>query len=110
MTITLERQIEQMLALHKGWDDREALPIKRETIDKALKYMPLMEEYVHNMLNIKLGQPSLTAGTDGSVDLHWNSDEYELIMNVPERALPATYYGDDKHRSKVLKGNFPKYQ
>lgn len=41
-----------------------------------------------------LGDPVQRRFPDGSVDLFWKSDAYELLVHVPATGT-ATYYGDD---------------
>jgi hypothetical protein len=45
-----------------------------------------------------LGQdPRILPGPDGSVDLHWETKSYELLINVPrDPGIPASFYGDDR--------------
>ncbi len=46
--------------------------------------------------------PEITPGPDGSVDLRWESDSYELLLNVRSDSLaPAGFYGDDKGHLKI---------
>lgn len=41
--------------------------------------------------------PKIMAGPDGSIDLHWKTDNRELLINVPAGSEGAVgYYGDDK--------------
>lgn len=49
--------------------------------------------------------PEIDAVADGSIDLHWDLPEKELLVNVPEHPdHPLKYYGDDRRGNAVSKG------
>jgi len=40
--------------------------------------------------------PHIHPGPDGSIDIHWKNDNYELLLNVPvEEGSLAGFYGDN---------------
>lgn len=55
--------------------------------------------------SVALASLRVLPGPDGSIDLHWESEQYELLINVPSDESAASFYGDDKERSgTVIKG------
>jgi hypothetical protein len=56
-------------------------------------------------LGRELPAPAILPGPNGSIDLHWKTPRFELLVNVPrEEANPATFYGDD-YGSLCIRGN-----
>jgi len=50
--------------------------------------------------------PAILPGPDGSIDLHWKTEKYELLINIPgDLNAPASFYGDNYSTLK-LEGTF----
>ena len=50
--------------------------------------------------------PAILPGPEGSIDLHWKTEIYELLVNIPsDSAVRASFYADD-FRSHAIKGTF----
>lgn len=49
--------------------------------------------------------PRISSGPNGSVDLHWDGPNGELLVNIPEGSAPATYYGESGSVNRT-KGSF----
>lgn len=53
-----------------------------------------------------LPMPVVASGPDGSADLHWEREEYELLVNIPANPdESASFYGDDYGKT-IIKGFF----
>jgi len=102
---TLEEQVDKIISLKENWDGEGAKPYKRETIDKAKRYIPIVNQELLAKKDLQLGDPEITPGPDGSIDMEWKTDNYELLVNVPEKSEPVSYYWYNKHNEKdELKG------
>ena len=52
-----------------------------------------------------LAVPRILPGPDGSVDVHWELDDFEVLLNFPvDAGAPATFYGDDRRQGGAIKG------
>jgi hypothetical protein len=49
--------------------------------------------------------PRISPGPDGSVDLHWELMNGEMLVNIPAGQVHATYYAESGSRNRV-KGSF----
>ena len=51
-----------------------------------------------------LQQANIDPGPNASIDLHWQTDDYELLINVPaDTNTPVTHYGDNR-AGRITKG------
>ena len=72
------------------------------TLQIAKDRVPRMREIVLRRLGFNLGEPDFCPGGDRSVDVHWETEEYEVLLNVrPDGS--ARYYGDN-HANKKIEG------
>lgn len=54
-----------------------------------------------------IAAPEINCGPSGSIDLHWEQEEFELLVNIPTSAdVHATFYGDD-YGADFVKGTIP---
>ncbi|HIH17965.1 MAG TPA: hypothetical protein HA282_01180 [Nanoarchaeota archaeon] len=94
---TLEEQIEFILSLKGDWDGEGSPGYKKETIDKALAYIPKVKELILKERGREVGDPQVTQGPYGSIDLDWGDkdSEFRMLVNVPEKdKFPEIYYND----------------
>ena len=76
--------------------DDLALKCSQETWRRATKILTDHALSIWEKAKLVIRSPVISAGPDGSVDLHWTAAPYGLLLNVPaDLAQPATYYGDD---------------
>ena len=54
---------------------------------------------------MELPAPNILPGGDGTIDLHWKEQEFEILINVPRTGGTASFYGDD-YRAETIKGTF----
>jgi hypothetical protein len=55
----------------------------------------------------QLSVPRILPSADGSVDLHWVTDQCEMLMNVPARPdEPGQFYADDGKGQHQVRGTF----
>ena len=46
--------------------------------------------------------PQINPGPEGSIDVHWKTRQFELLLNFPaDPTLPAGFYGDDYGTLKI---------
>jgi len=69
---------------------------------RAVDFLTLYIKRSWERYGVKLVIPTIFPGPDGSIDLHWDRSESEMLVNIPADAgQPVTFYGDDKKGSSV---------
>lgn len=85
-----------ILALESDWNDECALPISNETWKRTTNFLEAHAKWMVGVFGIEIKAPQIGPVPDGSIDLHWKTEEMELLINVPTNLnSPATFYGDD---------------
>lgn len=100
----LEQQIQYVLSLPKDFDGDGSPSYERETVDKAVRYIQKMQELARTQRKILIENPRLLPGPNGSIDLHWKNEKYEILLNVPKGDSPASYFmshGSDEIRGQI---------
>lgn len=79
------------------WDEDEVLSCCEDTWRRAMEVLMSHAKAVWRDRRIVIKAPTISAGPDGSVDLHWRCEPYSLLLNVPAGADECpSYYGDDR--------------
>lgn len=90
------KEANKILSLEEDWDGADGKPFQRETLDRATKFVKLCAETALNKFSEVLAAPDILPSSDGSIDIHWEAPNYELLVNIPENQdEPAEFYGDD---------------
>ena len=86
-----------ILDLDDDWDDEGSVGYVEATWARAVDYLEKSAERLWDMHGIVLDPPEILPGPDGSIDLHWNQPDYEMLINFPsDEDSPAGFYADDK--------------
>jgi hypothetical protein len=99
------RESRKILSLKDDWDTEGSPGYSEKIWKRATNFLlgharKLMERYA-----VRIPAPSILPGPDGSIDLHWKTQDYELLVNIPaNNSEQASFYGDDKNRG-FIKGN-----
>lgn len=105
LTAAIERSRE-ITELHDDWDNEGSPGYSEETWRRATDYLNKQIFACWDRHGVVIPAPWITPGPDGSIDIHWQTDLYELLVNFPADASePATFYGDDYGRMSI-KGQF----
>ena len=80
-----------LLALEEDWDGEGAPAYQGETIEVAADFL---YELVERSEALEATQVRILPASEGSIDLHWKSARFELLVNFhPDGSV--SYYGDD---------------
>lgn len=90
-----------ILALKHNWDGEGALPFQKATFDKAFELLIGFARYAFDQYTMTLPLPRVLPGPEGSVDLHWKTQNYEFLLNVPAEGTFSTYYGNNARGEEV---------
>lgn len=95
-----------LLALESDWDDDGAQPITQAVWQRAVSFLERHARRVLEDSGKVIAVPKIAPVSDGSIDLHWSSPGYEMLINIPaDPDTPADFYGDDRGRLHI-KGTF----
>ncbi len=94
--IIVDRAKARILRLEENWDDAGCSAYKEETIKAAAKFL-------HQLEGSKAIKVRIAPASEGSIDLHWKMDKFELLINFhPDNSV--SYYGDD-YNGNLIRGN-----
>lgn len=84
------------------WDGQGSPAYDREVFRRANVVYQELAHMVLDQAGRVVPTPAVGPGPKGSVDLHWLTDQFELLINIPsDPEEPLPYYGDDFGVEKV---------
>ncbi len=105
---SIEQAIEasrHLMQLEQDWDGEGSPGYTEETWKRATEFI---QRYSGSLLvehGFQIAVPEILPGPGGSIDVHWEKDAFELLVNIPADAGErAEFYGDD-YGSIYIKGN-----
>jgi len=107
----LQTEIEKakkILELTNDWDGQGAESYASDTFDRAITFLAAHSDFL-KQFGLALPVPHIGAGPNGSIDLHWKSASWELLVNVPaDMTKMASFYGDNYGVQKIKGSVDPK--
>jgi hypothetical protein len=102
----IHRAAEVILNLEYNWDGEGSMAFSERTFDRAVAFLVAQSYEVYRRNKVHPPVPSIEPGPAGSIDLHWQQPNLELLVNIPANpdAL-AAFYGDN-YGSQTIKGSF----
>lgn len=95
-----------ILELEDNWDDEESESYSENVWENALTFVVNLHLTAFKVFTVKLDYPKIYPGPNGSIDIAWKADTYEVLVNFPVNPSDEiTYYGEDI-RSSTFKGSF----
>lgn len=86
-----------ILSLKHDWDSEGSPPFAEETWLRATQFVEKHAEFILLEHGIVIETPSILPGPDGSIDIHWETEDLELLVNFPaDHGQPSSFYGDDR--------------
>ena len=100
---SLEQEViraRQTLPSNDDWDGEGAPGFKEQTIDAAAAFLRQQADLALRNSGVMIDIPILAPGPgDGSVDVFWNKDYYQLLVNISaDLSDTIAYYGCDLPR------------
>jgi len=90
----LDKRISHILNLPDNWDDNGAEKFRKETLEHASNLLKNIFQDLWNQM-IDAPFPLISPVPDGSVDINWETETFELLINVPARDnLLVNLYGE----------------
>ena len=93
---------QSFLTLREDWDDEGAAGYKKETLDRAWRFWREISARAFKSVETYFPPPVFRPGPRGSVDIRWITEEYELLLNIPEDSRQKiTFYGEHRQKSSL---------
>lgn len=95
----IEKAIEEsraLLNLEDDWDDQGGVGYSPATWERAASFLRMQVRAGLESNGTPIPVPRILPGPDGSIDLHWKAQSFELLVNVQSgNGGHASFYGDD---------------
>jgi len=106
----LDRALEagrKILKLKDNWDGEGSVGYAKATYNRTEQFLRKHEAWLLQKVGEYIPTLEIEPGPEGSIDLHWKTPKYELLVNIPvDETAPASFYGDD-YKKNAFKGTFP---
>jgi hypothetical protein len=91
-----------MLRLEQDWDEEGSPPIDESTWRVAADFLRRQADSHWRRHSKIIPVPHITPGADGSIDIHWKTKQFELLVNIPSGPeFGAGFYGDNYGALKI---------
>jgi len=72
-------------------------PYNEATLHRAAEFLRKHASWLWKNHSVIIAAPRLEPGPNGSIDIHWNTSDYELLVNIrKDPSQRAGFYGDDR--------------
>ena len=97
--VAIDRAIEDsawIVDLPPDWDGEGATRYERSTWERATAFLRNLASMFRRMFGGEMPVPRILPSAGGSIDLHWKTDRFELLVNIPSQPSgEIRYYGDN---------------
>lgn len=91
----------RILDLPDDWDGAGSPAFAEATWQRAADFLRRCATTLWGREGRAVPVPQILPGPDSSIDIHWQSSQRELLINIPsDNDAPITFYGDDYGRDK----------
>lgn len=84
----------EILELPDDWNDEGACHFDEATWRRATEFLKQSARLLLVRSGVTLPTPRILPGSNGGIDLHWETGLRELLINVPPGNAPAGFYGE----------------
>ncbi len=90
----LDEREKQILSLRSNWDDNGAEPFTEDTLKRVRMILKeIFRGLWKEMMDIPL--PLVQQVPDGSIDINWETEVFELLINIPSSLNElVNFYGE----------------
>jgi hypothetical protein len=101
LEIHIEKAKPGILNLHDNWDEKGARGYNAEFWNHAMKFLRRFLKQVWSSL-LKMPLPNILPGPEGSIDLNWDDDPINLLINIPQDPNePVSFYGEYSNKKEI---------
>lgn len=105
LSVELSQAIDEsryIYELEDDWDDEGSSGYTEEFWSQAISFLKNNAQQLRAKNGVWVYAPTISPGPYGSIDLHWETSERELLIKIPANLdEPASYYGDDRRKNKI---------
>ncbi len=96
----------KILALQDNWDDEGSLGYSDATWQRAVDFLVLNITCLWENHSVSITAPTIGPGPDGSIDLYWKANSYQLLVNIPLKIDELATFSGKKQSGPVVRGAF----
>ncbi len=90
-----------ILELPDDWDEQGSVSYSEATWQKAAQFILLNAIAMFKENGIKMSEPAISNGPEGSIDILWQEGNRTLLLNVPNGDGSLSFYGSDSNGSEI---------
>jgi hypothetical protein len=95
-----------MLQFEDNWDGEGSELYRTQTWINAVSFICNYANWVFDTYKQVIPSPNIYHGPNGSIDLYWEKETFNLLINLPkEDNGVASFYGDD-YATQRVEGHF----
>src|SRR5437016_2474479 len=91
----------KILSLKDDWDENGSEAYEAATFEQAAEFLISNATRLWKAYSVMLEVPKILPGPDGSIDIHWEIDDRELLINIPPDPEKPRVPGDQGSRNEV---------
>ena len=80
---SFEKYRSYIMNLPDNWDGNDAPSFNEKTLERVFSLLKNILDKLWNEM-IKISIPLIQPVSDGSIDINWETDKFELLINIPE--------------------------
>lgn len=90
----LKKVSQTILNYPNNWDGEGAETFKEETWERSVK---LLKNILYNIWEAlkNFSLPSILPVPDSSIDIHWDTNIFELLINIPSKSKELIHYSGE---------------
>lgn len=98
----IDESKQRILSLKDNWDKEGSKGYKEEIWNRSISFLRQLYQKLYGEYKIEIAIPDILPGPEGSIDIHWKTEKYELLINIPsDLNEPASFYGDNYSNLKI---------
>jgi hypothetical protein len=94
----------RLLDLRPDWNEDGGEPIAESTLHVATSFLRRTAATIYSTWQVELPAPAIGPCGDGSVDLHWRTPKFKLLVNIQPNSGKSDFYGESP--ALTIKGTF----
>lgn len=99
-------QSKYILGLEDDWDGEGSQKYNPNVWERVAIFLIKLSQKAFTSFSIILNAPIIYHANNGSIDVLWKNERYQLLANFPEDdTSPASFYGDNYY-SDTIEGTF----
>ncbi len=95
-----------ILNLKDNFDEEGSEGYKKETWIRAIGFIARLFEFALIKGFVKIPQPKIYHGPSGSIDIYWENEDFNLLINIPKLNTKLASYSGENTIGEKVKGEF----